>query len=215
MTRRLPIFILIDTSGSMFGEPIESVNVGLAAMLHALRQDPYALDTVYLSVITFDREVRELFPLTPLEDVQMPTITCPQSGPTFMGEALKLVAARVDRDVQRSTGEKKGDWQPMLFLVTDGSPSDVALFDEMVEKIKQRRFGKIIGCAAGPKAKEAFLRRLTDTVVSLETMDSASFSAFFKWVSASVGMGSASAGAGANRGTDVLPPPPAEVQVVL
>jgi len=214
MLRRLPIFIAIDTSGSMFGEPIESVNVGLAAMLSALRQDPYALDTVYLSVITFDREVRELFPLTPLEDVQMPAITCPESGPTFMGEALKLVVARVDRDVQRSTSEKKGDWQPMLFLVTDGSPSDVALFDEMVDEVKRCRFGKIIGCAAGPKAKEAFLRRLTDTVVSLETMDSATFSAFFKWVSASVGMGSASAGA--NRGSDnVLPPPPAEVQLVL
>nr|VFJ92648.1 MAG: Uncharacterized conserved protein YegL, contains vWA domain of TerY type [Candidatus Kentron sp. H]VFJ95085.1 MAG: Uncharacterized conserved protein YegL, contains vWA domain of TerY type [Candidatus Kentron sp. H]VFK00361.1 MAG: Uncharacterized conserved protein YegL, contains vWA domain of TerY type [Candidatus Kentron sp. H] len=210
--RRLPVFILIDTSGSMFGEPIESVNVGLATMLSALRQDPYALDTVYLSVITFDREVREVFPLTPLEGVQMPTITCPESGPTFMGEALKLVAARVDRDVQRSAGEKKGDWQPMLFLITDGSPSDVALFDEMVDEVKRHRFGKIIGCAAGSKAKEAFLRRLTDTVVSLETMDSATFSAFFKWVSASVGMSAASAGI--DR-IDVLSSPPAEVRIDL
>ena len=33
MTRRLPVYILIDTSGSMKGEPIESVKVGLSDMI--------------------------------------------------------------------------------------------------------------------------------------------------------------------------------------
>ena len=58
--------MLIDTSGSMRGEPIESVKVGLEAMLSILRQEPYALDTVNISIITFDREVKVLAPLTPL-----------------------------------------------------------------------------------------------------------------------------------------------------
>ena len=31
--RHLPVYILIDTSGSMKGEPIESVKVGLADMV--------------------------------------------------------------------------------------------------------------------------------------------------------------------------------------
>ena len=70
MGRRLPVYMLIDTSGSMRGEPIESVKVGLEAMLSILRQEPYALDTVNISIITFDREVKVLAPLTPLEDFQ-------------------------------------------------------------------------------------------------------------------------------------------------
>ena len=45
MTRRLPVYILIDTSGSMKGEPIESVKVGLSDMIASLRLDPYALET--------------------------------------------------------------------------------------------------------------------------------------------------------------------------
>ena len=49
--RRLPVFILLDTSGSMRGEPIHSVNVGLQAMLSALRQDPYALESVHLYLV--------------------------------------------------------------------------------------------------------------------------------------------------------------------
>ena len=60
MGRRLPVYLLIDTSGSMRGEPIESVKVGVEAMLSALRRDPYALETVNISIITYDREVKVL-----------------------------------------------------------------------------------------------------------------------------------------------------------
>ena len=50
--RRLPVYLLIDTSGSMHGEAIEAVRNGLQVLVSALRQDPYALETAYLSVIT-------------------------------------------------------------------------------------------------------------------------------------------------------------------
>jgi uncharacterized protein YegL len=40
MARRLPVYLLIDTSGSMKGEPIESVKVGIETMLNTLRKDP-------------------------------------------------------------------------------------------------------------------------------------------------------------------------------
>ena len=72
--RHLPVYILIDTSGSMKGEPIESVKVGLSDMIATLRQDPYALETVCISIITFDREVNQILPLTELADLQIPNI---------------------------------------------------------------------------------------------------------------------------------------------
>lgn len=210
--RRLPIYIVIDTSGSMNGEPIASVNVGLQAMVHALRQDPHALDSVHLSLITFDNEVKEIFSLTPLDQVQIPEITCPKSGATNLGAALELTINSIEKNVQRSSADHKGDWRPMLFLMTDGAPSDTACFNEMVVKIRNGQFGKIIACAAGPKAKEEFLKQITDTVVSLDTTDSAAFASFFKWVSASVEQ---SSGGGVSDNTTPLPPPPAEIQVVI
>lgn len=210
--RRLPIYIVIDTSGSMNGEPIASVNVGLQAMVHALRQDPHALDSVHLSLITFDNEVKEIFSLTPLDQVQIPEITCPKSGATNLGAALELTINSIEKNVQRSSADHKGDWRPMMFLMTDGAPSDTACFNAMVTKICNGQFGKIIACAAGPKAKEEFLKQITDTVVSLDTTDSAAFANFFKWVSASVEQTS---GAGASTNTTPLPPPPAEIQVVI
>lgn len=212
MSRRLPVFLLLDTSGSMRGEPIESVKVGLTTMLSSLRRDPSALESVYISIITFDREVKELIPLTPLDAFQLPDFTTPDSGPTHLGEALETLHGAVLRDVKRSTPTQKGDWRPLLFVLTDGKPSDSARFKEWTPKVCALTFGTVVGCAAGIKADKSSLETLCDHVVSLDTMDSASFEQFFKWVSASVAAGSTSMGA---TSSVHLPPPPPEVNTVI
>lgn len=198
----------------MKGEPIESVKVGLQTMITTLRQDPFALESVHLSIITFDRDVTNVLPLTELENLQLPDIHTPDSGPTHLGAALEMLCQKVDKEVMKSTEEKKGDWMPLLFIMTDGSPSDLQKFSQMVPEIKKRHFGNIIACAAGPKAKDSYLKELTDTVVHLDTTDSSTFSQFFKWVSASVSTGNRSMGSG-EEVAHALPPPPPQVHLVI
>ena len=47
----------------MRGEPIEAVNTGIRVMVSALRQDPHALETVHVSIITFDADAKVVTPL--------------------------------------------------------------------------------------------------------------------------------------------------------
>jgi uncharacterized protein YegL len=209
--RRLPVYLLIDTSGSMKGEPIEAVNAGLQTLVSSLRRDPQALETAHLSIITFDREARVVLPLTPVGELQLPLIETPDSGPTMTGAALELVCQRVDAEVRTQSTDAKGDWKPILFIMTDGSPSDSQKYNEMVPECKKRKFAAITACAAGMKARIEALKTLATSIVTLDTCDGATFAQFFLWVSASISSGAQSVGATSQL---VLPPPPDAISIV-
>jgi uncharacterized protein YegL len=195
----------------MRGEPIEAVKTGLQALLSSLCRDPYALETVYLSIITFDREAKVLVPLTELDGFMLPNIETPETSPTNLGEALRLLISQYDKEVIKTTSDQKGDWLPLTVIMTDGSPSDTKLFNDMTEELKKYHFARIVACAAGPKAKIEPLKKITSDVVSLDTMDSNSFAKFWQWVSTAVSHQSQTADATREE----LPPPPEEINLVL
>ncbi|MDE5869276.1 MAG: VWA domain-containing protein [Muribaculaceae bacterium] len=211
--RRLPVYILLDCSGSMYGEPIEAVKNGVQVLVSTLRQDPYALETAYLSIITFDSSAQQLTPLTELSAFQQPSLQA--SGCTALGEALSLVARKANEEVTKTTMEKKGDWKPLVFIMTDGEPTDD--LNKGIADFKKEKWGMVVACAAGAGANTETLKRITECVVSLDTADSATIKAFFKWVSASVSAGSMKVEETGAEATTLseLPPPPPEVNIVL
>ncbi|SFN95043.1 Uncharacterized conserved protein YegL, contains vWA domain of TerY type [Chitinophaga sp. YR627] len=211
--RRLPVYLVLDTSGSMSGEPIEAVKNGVQVLISTLRQDPYALETAFLSLITFDSDARQLVPLTDLSSFQMPELKA--SGGTSLGSALQLVADSINREVAKSTPDVKGDWKPLVFLMTDGIPTDT--WQNGLNAFQNTKIGITVACAAGNGADVNLLKQITNTVVSLDTADAATIKAFFKWVSASVSTGSQKVESGDKEvaGLNELPPPPPEVNIVV
>jgi len=213
MARRLPVYLLLDTSGSMSGEPIGAVKNGVQMLVSILRQDPYALETAFLSLITFDSAAKQVVPLTELAAFQMPNIAA--NGMTELGAALSLLARCIETEIVKTTSDVKGDWKPLIFIMTDGSPTDD--WQKGLNELKKMKTGVIVACAAGPQADTSILKQITEVVVQLDTADESTIKAFFKWVSASVSTGSQKVEQGQKEvgGLDDLPPPPPEVNVVI
>jgi len=211
--RRLPVYLLLDTSGSMHGEAIEAVKVGLDTLVSALRQEPQALETAYLSVITFNSAAQVLVPLTEMGAFQVPAIEA--NGTTELGSGLSLLAERIRTEVVKSTHEAKGDWKPLVFMMTDGVPTDH--WQSGLEELKKCSLGTFVACAAGHGADLTLLKKITSDVVALDTADSSAIKAYFKWVTSSISVRSQSIDKDQKgmSGLNELPPPPPEINVVM
>jgi uncharacterized protein YegL len=212
--RRLPVYVLADCSGSMMGDPIESVKNGLR-MLHAnLLGDPSAVESAYLSVITFNSSAQQIVPLTEVASFDPPELMA--GGTTALGGALRILCDCLATEVRKNTGDLKGDWKPLVFLLTDGSPTDN--WQPYAEQIKRMKPApaNIIAVACGADGDPTPLRAITDTVLIMRDMSADSFKQFFKWVSASVAQTSASIGQSpeAAVGGVALPPPPPVITII-
>lgn len=180
--RRLPVYILIDTSTSMRGEPIIAVELGLKALMESLNRDPYALETVCLSIITYNSQAEQILPLTEVYKTRIPELTA--KGRSALGEALELLCEKVEKEVHKNTPEAKGDWKPLLFVLSDGGYSGPIA--KPISEFKKLQFGFVVACAAGSKSKIDILRKITPNVIQISSTDTINIKAYFKWISSSI-----------------------------
>jgi uncharacterized protein YegL len=119
---RLPCVLLLDTSGSMEGAPIEQLNAGLDAYRDALAYDDLASRRVEIAVVTFGGTAQLFQDFSAVGRFYPPRLQA--GGETPMGQAitLGLDLLRKRKDEYRSHGVAY--FRPWVFLITDGVPTD-------------------------------------------------------------------------------------------
>lgn len=182
--RRLPIYFLIDVSESMVGEPIKEVEDGIRNIIQELRMDPYALETVFVSIIAFAGKAKTLVPLTELYKFYPPTFHI--GGGTSLGKGLDYLMSDLDKSINKTTFELKGDWKPIIFLFKDGNPTDN--FQNAINRWNKfyRKGCNLVAISLGDNVNALNLAQITENVLILKNTDKESFTQFFKWISASI-----------------------------
>ena len=119
---RCPCVLLLDTSGSMDGAPINELNAGLQAFHGALFKDELALLRIEIALITFGAGVQVTQDFIAADQFIPPVLAA--SGYTPMGEAINLALDKLDQRKQLYKSYGISYYRPWVFLITDGAPTD-------------------------------------------------------------------------------------------
>ena len=204
MHRRLPIYFVVDVSESMAGDELYQLEEAMNSIVATLRKDPYALETAYISVIVFAGKAKTLVPLVELVRFHQPEL--PIGGGTGLGTALKHLMAELDRTLVPSSSDRKGDWRPVVFLLTDGVPTDDTRDAVDLWQRKYRDRVNLVAVSVGGQADLAVLRRLTENVIVFMDAAPDAFAKFAQWVSMSIQAASRSVATGRGDGVQLAKP---------
>ncbi|MFT5890381.1 MAG: hypothetical protein ACI9Y7_000471 [Dokdonia sp.] len=182
--RRLPIYFLIDVSESMVGDPIAQVQDGIATIIQELKTDPNALETVWISIIVFAGEAKTLVPLQDIISFYPPKF--PIGSGTSLSKGLGHLMFDLRKNLVKTTAEQKGDWKPIVFLFTDGVPTDDTTQATQEWNKNWKRTANLVAISLGDGVDNQLLGQLSDHVLKLENTDNQGYKEFFKWVTDSI-----------------------------
>jgi uncharacterized protein YegL len=136
--------------------------------------------------------------------------TLKAEGNTALGAAITLLNEALDRELRPNVEGRKGDYRPLVFLLTDGAPTDA--WKEPVAKLKARtthKVGSLVALGCGPNANVTLLKEITSDVIKMSDVSPDSLQQFFKWVSSSIQKTSQRIDSKTDEGSlDALPLPP-------
>lgn len=180
----LACVLLLDTSGSMYGEPIDNLNRAVNRFIKETNMDEMAKKRVDVAVISFDDKPRLVSDFTPI--YQMEPIHLEADGRTAMGSAIEMAIDLVKERNRFYAETGVSCFKPWIFMITDGMPTDDISHAayRIREEESKGNHGKLKFFALGVNDYDrATLFQLTNRVIELENTD---FSTIFDWLSESM-----------------------------
>ena len=192
---RCPVVLLLDTSSSMEGAPINELNKGLKQFIQETSSDEAASRSVEVEIITFDWNAEVVTPFTSISKMNRNQRPLVAEGATSMGAGIRLALRdlKARRKMYRDNGISC--YRPWVILMTDGELNDDN-WEEAAEEMRALgEHGKIqyIGIEIGDDVDHDTMCRILPAVPGPVKLKGLRFRQFFRWLTDSMKSVSASA----------------------
>ena len=180
----LACVLLLDTSGSMSGLPIDSLNRALQDFKEKVSMDEMAQKRVDIAIVEFNNEARVVQDFTPIS--QMQSIELKATGTTAMGAGINMAIDLVKERNRFYNSLGTPVFKPWIFMITDGAPTDD--IESAARRIKEEEnkgtHGKLKFFALGVSGYDKdTLFKFTKRVMELSDTN---FAGIFDWMSESM-----------------------------
>jgi uncharacterized protein YegL len=178
------LFFVIDGSGSMSGSKIGAVNAAIEEVIPALKDvsDSNPDAVIKVAALEFSTGCRWITADGPVEADKFTWNYIDAAGVTDLGEACRELNNKLSRKAFMQ--EAAGSFAPIIFLLSDGDPTDD--FDGGLAVLKQNSWYKVAGkvaIAIGDQANKKVLEQFTGTSETvLEVHDSGTLKKLIKVV---------------------------------
>jgi len=179
---RLACVLVLDTSGSMAGKPIEMLNDAMRTFQHELQADPIVSRRVEIAVVTCGLgEASIARDFTSAATFAAPFLEA--GGATPMGQAIRLAVkiVRSRKDEYKKNGIPY--YRPWIVILTDGSPTDEWQTAARLLKADEAEKGlSVFAVGIGGAADLAVLSEMSSRQPT--RIDRFDLNSFFSWLSA-------------------------------
>lgn len=184
-TPRVPVCLVLDTSGSMYGNPIRELNEGVKLFFKSIGEDDIAKYAAEIAVVTFGGDKAQvLLDFDNIERQQVPVLSA--DGLTPMGEAVEMALKLLDDRKKEYSDVGVEYFQPWLVLMTDGCPTDdisnaASSTTTLINNKRLTLFPIGIGSGADMNVLKSFSPKMSPA-----RLKGLEFGKLFEWLSQSV-----------------------------
>jgi uncharacterized protein YegL len=179
---RCACLLLLDTSGSMGGQPINELNAGLVEFQSELVADSLASKRVEVGIVTFG-PVQVTTEFTSAQSFVAPHLQA--SGNTPIGEAIErgVELLRGRKNTYKENGITY--YRPWIFLITDGGPTDsISNAKQVIKSGEEKK--EFMFYAVGVDGAD-MVRLAEISVREPLKLKGLAFRSLFSWLSSSLG----------------------------
>jgi uncharacterized protein YegL len=182
---RVACLLLLDTSGSMAGSPINELNAGIRTFKDELMSDPLAAKRVEVAIVTFGSAPNIVQEFVGAQDFDPPTLRA--DGLTAMGAAIEEGLRRLEARKQMYRQNGLAYYRPWVFLITDGAPTDPVLnAANLVRSGESSNKFSFYGVGAGNAADFNRLNAICPVERPAVALSGLRFRELFSWLSKSM-----------------------------